>query len=44
MIKKLGELARKDIEIFVDKEVYLELFVKVRKDWRKDHRFLKNIF
>ena len=44
MIKKLGELARKDIEVFVDKEVYLELFVKVRKDWRKDHRFLKNIF
>lgn len=44
MIKKLGELARKDIETFVDKEVYLKLFVKVRKDWRKDHRFLKNIF
>jgi GTP-binding protein Era len=44
MIKKLGELARKDIEVFVDKEVYLQLFVKVRKDWRKDHRFLKNIF
>jgi GTP-binding protein Era len=44
MIKKLGELARKDIETFVDKEVYLQLFVKVRKDWRKDHRFLKNIF
>jgi len=44
MIKKLGELARKDIETFVDKEVYLKLFVKVRRDWRKDHRFLKNIF
>ncbi|MEI7483123.1 MAG: GTPase Era [Ignavibacteriota bacterium] len=44
MIKKLGELARIDIEAFVGKEVYLKLFVKVRKDWRKDHRFLKNIF
>ncbi len=44
MIKKLGELARVDIEAFVGKEVYLKLFVKVRKDWRKDHRFLKNIF
>jgi GTPase len=44
MIKKLGELARTDIEAFVGKEVYLKLFVKVRKDWRKDHRFLKNIF
>jgi len=43
-IKKLGELARIDIEAFVGKEVYLKLFVKVRKDWRKDHRFLKNIF
>jgi len=44
MIKKLGELARVDIETFIGKEVYLKLFVKVRKDWRKDHRFLKNIF
>lgn len=44
MIKKLGELARTDIEAFVGKEVYLKLFVKIRKDWRKDHRFLKNIF
>ena len=44
MIKKLGEMARVDIEAFVGKEVYLKLFVKVRKDWRKDHRFLKNIF
>lgn len=44
MIKKLGELARKDIEVFLGKEVFLKLFVKVRKDWRKDHRFLKDIF
>lgn len=44
MIKKLGELARTEIEEFIGKEVYLKLFVKVRKDWRKDHRFLKNIF
>lgn len=44
MIKKLGERARKDIESFLGKEVFLKLFVKVRKDWRKDNRFLKNIF
>lgn len=44
MIKKLGERARKDIEAFLGKEVFLKLFVKVRKDWRKDNRFLKNIF
>ncbi|MFA7359448.1 MAG: GTPase Era [Candidatus Kapaibacterium sp.] len=44
MIKKLGERSRKDIEVFLGKEVFLKLFVKVRKDWRKDNRFLKNIF
>lgn len=44
MIKKLGERARKDIEVFLGKEVFLKLFVKVRKDWRKDNRFLRNIF
>ncbi|MFA5011573.1 MAG: GTPase Era [Ignavibacteria bacterium] len=44
MIKKLGERARKDIEVFIGKEVFLKLFVKVRKDWRKDNRFLKDIF
>lgn len=33
-IKKVGIEARKDIETFFDKRVYLELFVKVEKDWR----------
>ncbi len=33
-IKKVGIDARKDIETFFDKRVYLELFVKVEKDWR----------
>jgi len=41
-IKKLGRFARKDIESFLGKDVYLELFVKIRKDWRKDKRFIKN--
>ena len=40
-IKKVGTNARKDIEAFVDKKVYLELFVKVSKDWRNDERQLK---
>ncbi len=44
MIKKLGEAARKDIESFLGKAVFLKLFVKVRKDWRKDKRFLRDIF
>ena len=33
-IKKVGIAARQDIEKFFDKKVYLELFVKVEKDWR----------
>jgi len=41
-IKRLGERARKDIERFLNKKVYLELFVKVRKDWRNNKQFLKD--
>jgi len=41
-IKRLGRLARKDIESFLGKDVYLELFVKIRRDWRKDKRFIKD--
>ena len=41
MIKKLGEKARKKIEGFLGKPVYLELHVKVRKNWKNDESFLK---
>lgn len=38
-IKRVGMEARKDIEAFFGKQIYLELFVKVDKDWRqKDSR------
>jgi GTPase len=40
-IKKLGTDARKDIEIFLGKHVFLELHIKVAKDWREDERALK---
>lgn len=40
-IKKLGTLARKDIEKFLEKRIHLELFVKVKEKWRDDDRFLK---
>lgn len=40
-LKRLGERARKDIENFLNKKVYLELFVKVRKDWRNNKKFIK---
>jgi GTP-binding protein Era len=42
MIKRLGELSRKGIEEFLDHQVYLELFVKVKERWRNDERALKN--
>lgn len=40
-IKKLGTLARRDIEKFLDKKVNLTLFVKVSKDWRDKDALLK---
>ncbi len=42
MLKKTGTAARLDIEKFLDKKVYLELFVKVNKDWRDKSKQLKN--
>ena len=41
-LKKLGTEARKDIEDFFGKKVYLELHVKVSKDWRDKDRSLRN--
>jgi GTP-binding protein Era len=40
-LKKVGTKARIDIEKFLDKKVYLELFVKVKKDWRDNQSMLK---
>lgn len=40
-IKRLGIESRKDIEAFVGKKVFLELYVKVAKDWRNDEKSLK---
>lgn len=40
-LKKLGTAARKDLEAFFGKQVYLELFVKVSKDWRSSDRQLR---
>ena len=44
MLKKLGQNARAEIEKFLSREIFLQLFVKVRKDWRKDKEFLKSNF
>jgi GTP-binding protein Era len=41
-VKKLGQAARKSIEEFLQREVYLEIFVKVREKWRSDPNMLKS--
>jgi GTP-binding protein Era len=41
-IKILGQVARKSIEEFLEREVFLELRVKVRKKWRSSENFLKS--
>ena len=40
MLRKLGTLARKDIEAFFGKQVMLKTFIKVEKDWRNNMRDL----
>jgi GTP-binding protein Era len=42
-LKKVGTEARKDIETFLDTRVFLELYVKVNKDWRDDATKLKRL-
>ena len=42
MIKRVGTEARKDAEEFFNKKIFMELFVKVAKDWREKDKQLKN--
>ena len=42
MLKKIGVSAREDIEKMLDKKVNLQLWVKVKKDWRDSDILLKN--
>ena len=41
MIKKLGIMAREDIEKFLQQKIYLQLFVKVKPKWRDNDLYLK---
>ena len=41
-LKRVGIQSRKDMEVFFKKQIYLELFVKVDKDWRRNDTRLKN--
>ena len=40
-LKNLSLKARKQIELFLDREIYLEIMVKVKKNWRQDESMLK---
>ena len=40
-LKKVGQAARQDLERFLDKKVFLQLFVKVNDDWRNSDRQLR---
>lgn len=40
-LKRVGIEARKDLELFFGKQVHLELYVKVNKNWRSDQKQLK---
>lgn len=43
MLKAVGSAARKEIEVMLDRKVFLELFVKVRPNWREDPEFLNEL-
>ncbi|MGL6024864.1 MAG: GTPase Era, partial [Cetobacterium sp.] len=43
MLKEIGVEARKDIENLIGVQIYLELWVKVKDDWRKKKPFLKEL-
>lgn len=40
-LKKVGSEARRDLEIFFDKRIFLELYVKVNKNWRSNAQQLR---
>jgi GTP-binding protein Era len=43
LLKEVGKLARRDIELLLGSRVFLELWVKVKKDWRNQERMLKDL-
>ncbi len=43
MMKKIGSLARRDMESLLDRRIYLELFVKVSENWRNRAQFLNEL-
>jgi GTP-binding protein Era len=43
MIKEIGRMARKQLEVFLQERVFLELEVVVRRDWRRDKEALREL-
>ncbi|WP_274363265.1 GTPase Era [Paenibacillus thermotolerans] len=43
MLKAIGESARRDIEHLLGSKIFLQLWVKVKKDWRNEERILKDL-
>lgn len=43
MLKKIGTRARKDIEKLLQQKVYLDLWIKIEKDWRDNEALLKRM-
>ncbi len=43
MLKKIGTSARLELEKIAQKRIFLELFVKVVKNWQKDDNFIKSL-
>ncbi|WP_152392156.1 GTPase Era [Paenibacillus guangzhouensis] len=43
LLKEVGKQARKDIENLLGSRIFLELWVKVKKDWRNQERILKDL-
>lgn len=42
MLKRVGQRARREIEALLGSRVYLDLWVKVKKDWRNREPILRN--
>ncbi len=43
MLQKIGKSARMDLQKLFDKRVYLELYVKVVKDWRNKQSVISDL-
>jgi GTP-binding protein Era len=42
-LKKIGTAARKELETILDTKIFLELYVKVRKDWRENPQIVRQL-